>query len=92
MQSPGLNVITEFVIGYMLPGKPLANVTFKTYGTISMAQAIVFLNDFKLGHYMKIPPKSMFIVQVIKLILEFMLIYMSLYMTNFFFHHVNMYL
>ncbi|KAK2640096.1 hypothetical protein Ddye_027891 [Dipteronia dyeriana] len=62
-ESPGLNVITEFVIGYMLPGKPLANVTFKTYGTISMAQAVVFLSDFKLGHYMKVPPKSMFIIQ-----------------------------
>jgi hypothetical protein len=29
-----------------------------------MSQAIMFLQDFKLGHYMKIPPRSMFIVQV----------------------------
>ncbi|KAK6133046.1 hypothetical protein DH2020_033201 [Rehmannia glutinosa] len=28
-----------------------------------MAQALGFLSDFKLGHYMKIPPKSMFYVQ-----------------------------
>lgn len=48
----------------MLPGRPLGNVTFKMYGTISMWQAITFLSDFKLGHYMKIPPKSMFVVQV----------------------------
>lgn len=48
----------------MYPGKPLANVAFKTYGYISMSQAIMFLQDFKLGHYMKIPPKSMFLVQV----------------------------
>jgi len=26
--------------------------------------AITFLAEFKLGHYMKIPPKSMFLVQV----------------------------
>ncbi|XP_062168458.1 oligopeptide transporter 1 [Alnus glutinosa] len=64
-QQPGLNVITELVIGYLYPGKPLANVAFKTYGYISMAQALYFLNDFKLGHYMKIPPKSMFIVQLV---------------------------
>ncbi|CAK9182213.1 unnamed protein product [Ilex paraguariensis] len=64
-QQPGLNVITELIIGYMYPGKPLANVAFKTYGYISMSQAITFLSDFKLGHYMKIPPKSMFVVQVI---------------------------
>ncbi|KAJ6776061.1 ISP4 LIKE PROTEIN [Salix koriyanagi] len=59
----GLNVITELVIGYMYPGKPVANVAFKTYGYISMTQALSFLGDFKIGHYMKIPPKSMFIVQ-----------------------------
>lgn len=65
MQQPGLNVITELIIGYMYPGKPIANVAFKTYGYTSMVQAISFLGDFKLGHYMKIPPKSMFIVQVL---------------------------
>lgn len=64
MQQPGLNVITELIIGYIYPGKPLANVAFKTYGYISMAQALSFVGDFKLGHYMKIPPRSMFIVQV----------------------------
>ncbi|KAK8580441.1 hypothetical protein V6N12_070715 [Hibiscus sabdariffa] len=62
-QSPGLNVITEYIMGYMLPGKPIANVCFKTYGYISMTQAVSFLNDFKLGHYMKIPSRSMFVVQ-----------------------------
>ncbi|KAJ1410818.1 Tetrapeptide transporter, OPT1/isp4 [Sesbania bispinosa] len=61
----GLNVITELIIGYLYPGKPLANVAFKTYGYISMSQALGFLGDFKLGHYMKIPPKSMFIVQLV---------------------------
>ncbi|XP_051126119.1 oligopeptide transporter 5-like [Andrographis paniculata] len=64
-QQAGLNVISEMIIGYMYPGKPLANTTFKTYGTISMSQAILFLSDFKLGHYMKIPPKSMFLVQLV---------------------------
>lgn len=54
-------------MGLALPGKPIANVCFKTYGYMSMAQAISFLNDFKLGHYMKIPPKSMFMVQVLSI-------------------------
>ena len=31
---------------------------------MSIAQAVSFLSDFKLGHYMKIPPRSMFLVQV----------------------------
>ncbi|KAJ9672449.1 hypothetical protein PVL29_025887 [Vitis rotundifolia] len=64
-QQPGLNVITELIIGFMYPGKPLANVVFKTYGYISMVQALTFLSDFKLGHYMKIPPRSMFLVQLV---------------------------
>ncbi|KAL0915418.1 hypothetical protein M5K25_015832 [Dendrobium thyrsiflorum] len=62
--APGLNVITEYIFGLILPGNPMANVTFKTYGTISMGQALTLLSDLNLGHYMKIPPKSMFIVQL----------------------------
>ncbi|XP_061373719.1 oligopeptide transporter 5-like [Gastrolobium bilobum] len=61
----GLNVVSELIIGFIYPGKPLANVAFKTYGHISMLQALGFLGDFKLGHYMKIPPKSMFMVQLV---------------------------
>ncbi|KAM3207463.1 hypothetical protein ACQJBY_062610 [Aegilops geniculata] len=64
-QTPGLNVITEYVMGLIMPGYPIANVCFKVYGYISMSQAISFLADFKLGHYMKIPPRSMFIVQFV---------------------------
>ncbi|VFQ62270.1 unnamed protein product [Cuscuta campestris] len=63
--TPGLNIITEYIMGIIYPGKPIANVCFKTYGYMSMAQAVSFLGDFKLGHYMKIPPRSMFLVQFI---------------------------
>ncbi|KAK7829367.1 oligopeptide transporter 6, partial [Quercus suber] len=58
-QTPGLNIITEYVIGYMYPERPVANMCFKVYGYISMTQGLTFLADFKLGHYMKIPPRSM---------------------------------
>ncbi|KAJ8512952.1 hypothetical protein OPV22_003386 [Ensete ventricosum] len=64
-QTPGLNIITEYMMGLIQPGKPISNVCFKVYGYMSMAQAVSFLADFKLGHYMKIPPKSMFLVQFI---------------------------
>ncbi|CAN8308173.1 unnamed protein product [Cochlearia groenlandica] len=64
-QAPGLNVITEYIIGYIYPGYPVANMCFKVYGCISMRQAIIFLHDFKLGHYMKIPPRTMFIAQIV---------------------------
>ncbi|KAI8605408.1 OPT family small oligopeptide transporter [Dissophora ornata] len=64
-QQPGLNIITEYVIGYILPGHPIANVTFKTLGYISMAQAMTFTSDLKLGHYMKVPPRAMFWAQLL---------------------------
>lgn len=31
-QQIGLNVVTELVIGYALPGKPVAMMLFKTWG------------------------------------------------------------
>ncbi|KAG0202946.1 hypothetical protein BGX28_004699 [Mortierella sp. GBA30] len=62
--GPGLNVITELIIGYILPGKPIANMTFKCYGYMAMYQCNLLMGDLKLGHYMKIPPRSMFTGQL----------------------------
>lgn len=64
-QQPGLNVITEFIIGYGRPGDPIANVTFKVYGYITMTQALSLVSDQKLGHYMKIPPRHLVIAQLV---------------------------
>ncbi|EFE30686.1 OPT peptide transporter Mtd1, putative [Trichophyton benhamiae CBS 112371] len=61
----GLNVFTEYIIGYMLPGRPLAMMLFKTYGYITMVQALSFVQDLKLGHYMKVPPRSLFWGQLV---------------------------
>ena len=33
-QQIGLNVITELVVGYALPGRPVAMMIFKTFGYI----------------------------------------------------------
>lgn len=49
------SVITELVIGYALPGRPIAMMMFKTWGYITMYQALQFTSDFKLAHYMKLP-------------------------------------
>jgi OPT family small oligopeptide transporter len=68
-QQVGLNVITELIIGYALPGRPVAMMMFKTWGYITMVQALAFASDFKLGHYMKISPRPMFLCQVIATII-----------------------
>lgn len=61
----GLNVITELIIGFLVPGKPNAMMLFKTYGYITMSQAMQFTADVKLGHYMKVPPRAMFWAQIV---------------------------
>jgi hypothetical protein len=47
-----------------MPGDPLANVTFKTYGYISQYQALLLVSDLKLGHYMKVISPSLFLNSV----------------------------
>ncbi|OBT55803.1 hypothetical protein VE04_03961 [Pseudogymnoascus sp. 24MN13] len=55
----GLNIITELIVGFMLPGRPVAMMLFKAYGYASMYQGLLFTQDLKLGHYMKVPPRAM---------------------------------
>lgn len=64
-QQVPTQVMYELIAGYMLPGKPIANVVFKTIAFITSNQAINFAGDLKLGHYMKIPPRMMFLVQLV---------------------------
>ncbi|KHC46289.1 OPT family small oligopeptide transporter [Candida albicans P37039] len=59
----GLNVVTEFIVGYVLPGRPIAMMLFKTFGYITNNQAVTFVQDMKLGHYMKIDPRTLFWAQ-----------------------------
>ncbi|KAJ5936413.1 OPT oligopeptide transporter [Penicillium verhagenii] len=59
------NVLTEMIAGYAIPNQPVAMMIFKTYGVVSCAQAIQFISDLKMGHYMKIAPRVMFSAQCI---------------------------
>lgn len=61
----GLNVFTEFIIGYVQPGHPIAMMMFKTFGYIVMTQALYFCQDLKLGHYMHVPQRSLFTAQLV---------------------------
>jgi OPT family oligopeptide transporter len=64
-QQVALEVMHELIAGYMLPGRPVANMFFKSAAYTGTNQAVGFSGDLKLGHYMKIPPRAMFIGQVI---------------------------
>lgn len=61
----GLNLLTEYTVGYLVPGQPIAMMMFKNYGYICCSQALGFAQDMKLGHYMKVPPRTMFSAQLV---------------------------
>ncbi|KAI9331414.1 OPT oligopeptide transporter protein-domain-containing protein [Zopfochytrium polystomum] len=67
-QQIGLNVMSEFLIGLILPGRMVAVMSFKTLSYMSMSQGLTLVADLKLGHYMKIPPRAMFVVQLVSTI------------------------
>ena len=58
-------VIDELICGYMLPGRPVANMIFKATAFVPSNQAVAFSSNLKLGHYMKVPPRIMFTAQVV---------------------------
>ncbi|KAK4163171.1 OPT oligopeptide transporter protein-domain-containing protein [Cladorrhinum sp. PSN259] len=64
-QHSSIYLICQLVAGVAFPGRPVANMVFVTYGYISSAQGIKFAADLKLGHYMKIPPRILFSVQMV---------------------------
>ncbi|CAM1511576.1 Fc.00g090890.m01.CDS01 [Cosmosporella sp. VM-42] len=64
-QHSSIYIICQLICGVVFPGRPIANMVFVTYGYISSAQGIKFASDLKLGHYMKIPPRILFLVQIV---------------------------
>ncbi|WVQ83671.1 OPT family small oligopeptide transporter [Cryptococcus sp. DSM 104549] len=65
----GLNVVSEMIVGYLVPGKPVAMMIFKTYGYITTTQGLGFVQDLKVAHYMHVPPRTVFIAQIISAII-----------------------
>ncbi|KAI7158283.1 OPT family small oligopeptide transporter [Hortaea werneckii] len=60
-----LNVISPYLAGFMIPGKPIGVMIFKVYSTIVLGQAQTYSQDLKLAHYMKVPPRITFWAQVV---------------------------
>ncbi|KAJ2780085.1 hypothetical protein GGI15_003660 [Coemansia interrupta] len=63
-QNPSISMIAEWVMGAILPGRPVANLMFKNFSTVICQQALSLTQDLKLGHYMKVPPRELFIFQI----------------------------
>ncbi|KAK7611128.1 OPT family small oligopeptide transporter [Phyllosticta paracitricarpa] len=64
-QQSSLYLICQLICGAVFPGRPVANMVFVTYGYITSTQGLKFSSDLKLGHYMKIPPRLLFMLQLV---------------------------
>jgi uncharacterized membrane protein len=54
----------QMIGALVVPGKPLANMYFATFGFNSLYQAKLLLKDLKLGQYVKLAPRCTFIMQI----------------------------
>ena len=59
-QGITLNLLSQIIPGTLLSGKPLANLVFKAYSVQTLTEATSFVQDLKLGHYIKISPRATF--------------------------------
>ncbi|OTA00189.1 hypothetical protein A9Z42_0058190 [Trichoderma parareesei] len=67
--TEGLNVVTELIIGYALPGHPEALMFVKAFGYNINGQADNYVSDQKMGFYAKVPPRAMYRGQVLSAII-----------------------
>lgn len=66
-----MQLIATFQIGgYSASNRPVSFLLFNTMGTGVIVQAMNFVIDMKLGHYTKIPPRQMFLAQVVATVLS----------------------
>lgn len=56
-----INILAQIIPGTLLPGQPFANMIFKAYSVQTLTAATSFVQDLKLGHYIKVPPRATFL-------------------------------
>ncbi|WFD42790.1 hypothetical protein MPSI1_001440 [Malassezia psittaci] len=64
-QMIGTNVVADLVAGYLFSGQPQAFLLFKTLTVQTLLSCLNYAGNMKIGHYMKVPPRAVFAVQVI---------------------------
>ncbi|KDQ12567.1 hypothetical protein BOTBODRAFT_412338 [Botryobasidium botryosum FD-172 SS1] len=64
-QTISLDTTAKLIIGYALPGRPVALMLFKAWSSDLTFSMYNFSSFLKIGHYMKIPPRVMFASQAV---------------------------
>lgn len=73
--TEGLNVVTELIVGYALPGHPEALMFVKAFGYNINGQADNYISDQKMGFYAKVPPRAMYRGQVTSAVITALVAY-----------------
>ncbi|PFH49334.1 hypothetical protein AMATHDRAFT_76236 [Amanita thiersii Skay4041] len=58
------NQLMKMVAGAVNPGRPVANLYFSMWSHDVVSTSILLAGDLKMGQYLKIPPRVMFLTQV----------------------------
>ncbi|KAF1934879.1 OPT superfamily oligopeptide transporter [Clathrospora elynae] len=58
------NNLSKVIAGLILPGRPIGNMYFAAWSHNVINGAVQLSMDLKLGEYLKIPPRVMFITQI----------------------------
>ncbi|KAG8855931.1 hypothetical protein FRC20_000665 [Serendipita sp. 405] len=69
-QGVAINLLAQIIPAAILPGKPLPNMLFKAFSVQTLGSSLAFMQDLKLGHYMKVPPRATFLVQMVSAFLS----------------------
>ncbi|KAM0276897.1 hypothetical protein ACHAQH_006269 [Verticillium albo-atrum] len=64
-----IDIFCRIVAGYVYEGKVLANIWFFNLGYISGIKGLAFAQDLKLGLYCNIPPRKLFLVQAVGIVM-----------------------
>ncbi|KAL5115216.1 hypothetical protein ACEQ8H_006890 [Pleosporales sp. CAS-2024a] len=58
------NNLSKIVAGLLIPGRPIGNMYFAAWSHNVVNGAVQLSMDLKLGEYLKIPPRVMFLTQI----------------------------
>ncbi|EMR62553.1 putative opt oligopeptide transporter protein [Eutypa lata UCREL1] len=58
------NNLSKMLAGLLIPGRPVGNMYFAAWSHNVISSCVNLCNDLKMGEYLKIPPRIMFLTQV----------------------------
>ncbi|KAK7513214.1 OPT oligopeptide transporter [Phyllosticta citriasiana] len=58
------NNLSKMMAGLILPGRPVGNMYFAAWSHNVISSCVDLCNDLKIGEYLKIPPRVMFLAQI----------------------------